>query len=125
MERVITYNLNEDFTEKLAGFLCDKFTASGRDLAKVACVFGGKRPALFLRQALSRKIKGSFFPPQVFSIEEFVEYAVSKKITPKRINNLDACFFIYELTKKMIPSMLKGSFSKKLAGSPLLSSVIL
>ena len=46
----------------------------GYDLSKIACVFGGKRPALFLRRAISKKLKKSFLPPKIFSIDEFIEH---------------------------------------------------
>ena len=72
MERIITYNFSENLIENVASLLCDNFLKERNDLSKVACVFGGKRPALFLKRELARKIKGSFLPARTFSIDEFI-----------------------------------------------------
>ncbi len=108
MERVITYNLSEDIIQNLAGIIEDEYLKPGKDISKLVFVFGGKRPALFLRKELSRRIKKSFFPPRFFSIDEFVEYSLSKKESFTRISDLDACFTIYNLAREMAADILKG-----------------
>ena len=45
---------------------------------RLAIVFGGKRPSLFVKRALSVKFKGSFIPPRFFSIDEFIAYTAGK-----------------------------------------------
>ena len=108
MARIITYSLSEDLIKNVANFLCEEFFRKGKDLSRVACVFGGKRPALFLRRELSRGIEKSFIPPQVFSIDEFMNYIISKNKASKRIADLDASYQIYKLAKKVSPEILKG-----------------
>ncbi|MFA6216559.1 MAG: PD-(D/E)XK nuclease family protein [Candidatus Omnitrophota bacterium] len=114
MGHIETYNLSEDFIEKLARFLEDTYVAAGKDLSRVAVVFGGKRPALFVKRALSRKIKKGFIPPRFFSIDEFMGYTFSKKTVFGNLSDLDDCYTIYTLTQGIAGDILKGkeSFSK-------------
>ena len=108
MERIITYNFSENLIENVASLLCDNFLKEGNDLSKVACVFGGKRPALFLRRELARKIKGSFLPPRTFSIDEFIDYTIADNAGAARISELDAAYTIYSLAKKHVPGLISG-----------------
>jgi len=108
MEKVITYNFNDNFIAKVADFIHDNFLNKDNDLSRVACVFGGRRPALFLRRALSKKIKKSFIPPQIFSIDEFVDYLLIEDNQSQKLSPLDASFLIYTLAKRDIPGLLKG-----------------
>ena len=108
MEGVITYNLADDFIDQLACFIEGNYLKQGKDLSRLAVVFGGRRPSLFLRKALAEKIKKSYFPPKFFTIDEFIEYTLEKKGPFSRVLDLDACFTIYHLAKKHAPSVLKG-----------------
>ena len=108
MERIITYNFNENFIDKVAELIVSRFLRKGNDLSRVVCVFGGKRPALFLRRALSKRINEAFLPPKVFSIDEFVDYLNLEDKPLKEITPLDASFLIYNLVKKHMPEILKG-----------------
>lgn len=113
MEKVITFNLSDNFIERTALFLRDNFLKQGVDLSRIACVFGGKRPALFLRRALARSISSSLIPPRIFSLDEFIDYLISDEY-PQKITELDSDFLIYSLAKKHIPRLLVGreSFSE-------------
>lgn len=108
MERIITYNLSEDFIQNLADLIEEEYLKQGKDISKLAFVFGGRRPALFLRKELSRRIKKGFFSPRFFSIDEFVEYSLFKKELFTKISDLDASFNIYNLAKDLAPAILKG-----------------
>ncbi len=106
MDRVITYNFGEDFISNLADYLQRTFLKRDNDLSRLAIVFGGKRPALFLKRELARKIKKSYFPAQFFSINEFVDYILGKKSSFFRIPDLDASYIIYNLAKEHAPQIL-------------------
>lgn len=108
MERILTYNLGENIIEKTADFICENFAKEKHDFSKVACVFGGRRPSLFLRRALAKKIKNSFYPPHIFTSDEFVVHIINKESSFKQINDLEASYFIYRLVKQKVPSLLKG-----------------
>lgn len=108
MDRIITYNLTEDFIQNLAGFIDENFLKQGKDISRIALVFGGKRPALFLKKELSRKLKKGFFSPAFFSIDEFVQYSLSKKGPYLEVSDLDSCYILYTQAKKIAPDILKG-----------------
>jgi CRISPR/Cas system-associated exonuclease Cas4 (RecB family) len=126
MDKVITYNFNENFIDKLAAFLVDNFSNSKNDFSKVGIVFGGKRPALFLKRQLALKTNSSYFSPQFFSIDEFVDFIVTKSVDFSKINEMDSCFILYNLAKRHIPELIKKrqSFSEFLPWARELSGFI-
>ena len=58
-----TFGLEENFIERIAQTIETKFSTDHRDLSRLAVVFGGKRPSLFLKRALAQRIGQSFYPP--------------------------------------------------------------
>ena len=107
MDKIVTYNLSESFIKNLSSFIEENFLQKAVDLARIAIVFGGKRPALFLNRELSKRIKKSFSAPRYFSMDEFIEYIVSQKEPFSKISDLDACFAIYNLARKISPGIVK------------------
>lgn len=108
MGSIITYNFTEDLIQRMGDFIEENFLCKGKDLSRVAVVFGGKRPSLFLKRELSKRIKGAFFPPMFFSIDEFVEYLVKKKLDFSRVPELEAYYIVYSLSKRIAPDILRG-----------------
>ena len=108
MDKVITYNLGEDFIANVSDFIVDNFKNSDNDFSRIACVFGGKRPNLFLRRELSKRLKVPFYPPNVFSVDEFMEYIVKDKSVISKMGGLDASHLIYSLVKDRFAQILKG-----------------
>ncbi|MCG2713179.1 MAG: PD-(D/E)XK nuclease family protein [Candidatus Omnitrophica bacterium] len=106
MSRIITYNFSDDFIEKIADFV--KNNAKGNDLSSLAIVFGGKRPALFLKKALAKKFRQSFIPPVFFSIDEFIHYLINKDDNILRIPELEAAHTVYSIAKRKVPEILKS-----------------
>ena len=105
--RVYTFPFSEDFLEKIADFLKEYFHLK-KDLSKVAVVFGGKRPHLFLSKKLALKIKKPFLSFQYFSIDRFMEYIVKKKNPHfKIISDLEATFLLYNLLKDKFSYLVK------------------
>ena len=49
-EKVHTFSFTESFISRLAEFFVRQYTDTGRDFSRLACVFPGKRPALFLKR---------------------------------------------------------------------------
>ena len=79
MGKAVSFSLSDDFIGGIADFVEENYLNRGSDISRLAFVFEGKRPSLFLEKALSKKIGRSFFPPSIFSIDEFVQYILSKK----------------------------------------------
>ncbi len=108
MNKCFTYNLADDFIAKLASFIEDNYLKEGKDLSRLAIVFGGRRPHLFLGRELSKRAKKSLIAPASFSIDEFVEYILAKKEPFSKISDLDASFLIYNLAGSKAPDILEG-----------------
>ena len=104
MQQGIIYGLNENFIENLSNFLIENFKKD-KDYNRVACIFGGKRPALFLYNFLAKKLK-SFIPPRVFSMDEFIDYLLQKHTEYNQINDLEAAFLVYKIVNKNLPQLL-------------------
>ena len=73
MSKIITIPFTEDFIEHLADYIYQEYMQKGKDLRQVALIFGGHRPYLFLKRALAKRVKGVFYPPQFFTIDEWMK----------------------------------------------------
>jgi hypothetical protein len=73
---------------------------SERDYSSNLVVFPGRRPAHFLRKALAGEMKGSFLPPVIFSIDEFVDHLCEKDLPTRKLENIDAVSVLYEIHRK-------------------------
>ena len=113
MDKVITYPMGNDFIAGAADYIYRNLRCDNNDFSRTAVVFGGKRPSLFLKKALADRIGGSFFPPQFFSINEFIYYLTEKRGSRIRITDLDACYAVYQLARTGVPGILgkRKSFS--------------
>ncbi|MFA5145473.1 MAG: PD-(D/E)XK nuclease family protein [Candidatus Omnitrophota bacterium] len=107
MDKIITYNFNEDFISRLADYIEDNFIRKGKDLSRLAVVFGGKRPALFLKRELARRVKSSLFPPRFFAIDQFIRHLVSARNDFRPVPGLDAAYIIYNAAKEKAPLVLR------------------
>ena len=114
MEKVLVYNFKDNLIDKIRDFIIDNFSDKDNDFSDIMCVFPGKRPALFLKRSMADRIKKTFFPPVVLSIDGFVENVVSKRRIVNKISDLDAYYLVYSIAAKVDRSMLKGreSFSE-------------
>jgi len=108
MNKAVTYGLNEDFIGRLVDYIDENYLKEGVDLSRIAFIFEGRRPALFLKKRLSKKAKRGFFPPRTFSIDEFVKYTLSKKTPFSRMPAMESCYAIYTLAGKIAPDIVKG-----------------
>ncbi len=107
MKRLVTYGFKDDFLGRLADE-CEHFGREpGGDLRRLAVVFGGHRPALFLKRELARRSEKSFFPPRFFTIDEFVEYVLRKRQVFLRLSDLDAQYLLFRNVRTRCPQILK------------------
>jgi hypothetical protein len=113
MGKIYSVGFDVDIIDFLAESLLREIPGDAPDISSLAVVFPGKRPQFYLRRALANRIKKAFLPPQVFSIEEFVQYLAKKNV---RINQqqesyqpiclIDACFLIYKIIQNLRLSYL-------------------
>ncbi len=108
MKTTVTVGLTEDLIKELATFIDDNFIKEGQDLSKLAIVFGGARPRLFLQKELSLRVKRPFFPPKFFAIDDLIETLLLKDGPFSKISDLEACHTIYRLAKKEVVEVLRG-----------------
>lgn len=107
MNKIITYSFIDSFIDRLTDYIDENYLKKGKDLSRVAVVFGGKRPALFLKRELARRIQTTFYPPRFFSIDEFITYTLSKKESFNPGQDLDHCYLLYKLALAHTPQILK------------------
>ncbi|MBU2495540.1 MAG: PD-(D/E)XK nuclease family protein [Candidatus Omnitrophica bacterium] len=97
MGRIVTFPLAENFIGRLADLL-EEIKPAG-DLSRTAIVFGGKRPALYLKRELAQRFQKAFFPPVFFTVDEFMEYVVRRQENFQRLSEIEACYLIYNLNR--------------------------
>src|SRR5262245_57961073 len=106
-DKIFTISFCDSYIDKLVDYIEQNFVKEGKDLSRLAIVFGGRRPALFIKQALARRFKKSFYPPQFFTIDEFVQLLVNKHEAFKPPQDLDTCYFLYKITQEKAPHLLE------------------
>jgi len=107
MNRIITYSFCDHFIDKLVDHIEQEYLNKRKDISRIAIVFGGRRPALFIQRALSQRIRKSFYPPKFLSIDEFVRYIIEKQETFSPALDLESCYLLYTLAKKVTPDILE------------------
>jgi ATP-dependent helicase/nuclease subunit B len=73
------------------------------DFSGTAMVFPGKRPSHFVRKVLGDRLKRSFIPPRIFSVDEFI-VALYQDLNPaplKRLEAIDAVALLFQIHKNM------------------------
>lgn len=105
---VATIGFADAFIASIAERLAGEAAARDGDLSRIAVVFGGRRPALFLARDLGARLGRGFFPPRCFTMDGFMEHSL-RALSPRRpIPALDAWHIIYRLTRDFAPGMLEG-----------------
>ncbi len=82
----------------------------GRDYSSNLVVFPGRRPSHYLRKELAKEMKGSFVPPVIFSIDEFVDHLYEKNYAGRKLEGIDAVALLYEIHRKAPDPLGGGSF---------------
>lgn len=80
--------------------ITDKLIPDGFDFSRNIVIFPNKRPAHFLRKELAHKTNTAFIPPQIFSIDEFIDYIYEMEHKDTKLDTIDAIAILYDLHKK-------------------------
>lgn len=93
MNKIYFVPFGFDFIEALKTHMLK----DGASISRTALVFAGKRPALYLRRKLAEDFQQPFYPPQFFSIEEFIDH-IARKASPDYIDleRGDAIWLLYQ-----------------------------
>lgn len=108
MDKIITYDFNCNFLGEIAGDILKNFRERGNDFSSLAVVFGGRRPAYFLKRELSRRLKTSYISPRFFTIDEFMRRIVFARGEAGSISELDAAYIIYDVARGNFSEILRG-----------------
>jgi ATP-dependent helicase/nuclease subunit B len=86
-------------TQNLIHEVVKQLPTDSRDFSRFVIVFPGKRPAHFVRKALAERIKGSFIPPRIFSIDAFIDHLIADRlhVHRKALENLDAVALLFDI----------------------------
>ncbi len=76
----------------------------GNDYSKNLVIFPNKRPALYLKRAISLIERKPFIPPVIMSVDEFIDYIYEEILGVKdiKIDMIDGIAIIHDLLKKDI-----------------------
>ena len=105
---ITTFPFTESFIDNLSVYLVKMYYKNVSHFENSAIVFSGKRPILFLKRSLSRRIGKSFISPKFLTIDEFMEYILRKKECFSSLKELDRMYLIYQLAKGHAPEVLQG-----------------
>ncbi len=85
-KNIIKYTINMFFEE------------NKKDYSKIIVVFPGKRPSLYLKKYLQKKINSDFIPPEIYSMDDFVKKSVN--IDKKAVDvDINLVWLLYESIK--------------------------
>ncbi|MFT5388377.1 MAG: ATP-dependent helicase/nuclease subunit B, partial [Candidatus Omnitrophota bacterium] len=110
-KNIITFPFTESFIENLADYIVSTYPVQTTDYSRLAIVFGGKRPALFLKRALAKRIKKDFIAPRFFNIDEFLHQTLLQQEEFTAIQDLDNAYLMFTLAQEKTPEILVGRAS--------------
>ncbi|MBF0484094.1 MAG: PD-(D/E)XK nuclease family protein [Candidatus Omnitrophica bacterium] len=110
-DRIINFSFCDDYIAQLTEFMLKRYASYDNDLRRIAVVFGGRRPALFLKSALAKKFRSNFFPPTILRIDDLVGIIAGKEQDKALVQDMDAAYILYGLAKQHTPELLAGRVS--------------
>lgn len=113
MSQIFNISINDNIVEYTTNHIL-KICPNNMDFSAMAIVMPSKRPGLFIKKELSKKIKSSFIPPKFFTIDELV-FETDKKYGRKiLVSSIDSAYMIYQIVKNNIKGyeFSKSTFSE-------------
>ncbi|MEI8012520.1 MAG: PD-(D/E)XK nuclease family protein [Candidatus Omnitrophota bacterium] len=114
MGRIFTTDFTKSFIGELSDYILRGHMAAGKNPARLAVVFGGKRPAHFLKRELARRSGKSFISPKFYTMDAFMNELANVTGDLRAASDLEDRFTLYQLAHAIAPELLKGrsSFAK-------------
>ncbi|MDA8106015.1 MAG: PD-(D/E)XK nuclease family protein [Nitrospiraceae bacterium] len=103
MSNTLIIGPQENLIEKTA----DLIGPRGKDYSHNLVVFPGRRPAHFLRRELAQRGNGSFIPPLILSMDEFMAYVTEAVHPVRNVETVDAIAILYQIHRSA-PEPLGG-----------------
>ena len=97
MRKIYSIPVKANFIEEFTNLI---YSENLIDYSDICVVFPNRRPFLYLQKKLAEKIKKTFYPTKMLTIDEFINYIVEKNFPGVHfIPNLDAIYLIYKINK--------------------------
>ncbi|MBF0504360.1 MAG: PD-(D/E)XK nuclease family protein [Candidatus Omnitrophica bacterium] len=103
MSKIITVPFTEEFLPHVVDYIYRYYSEKGGDLSRLCLVFGGRRPQLFIKKELARRIGRAFVPPKFFTIDDWMAYVAYGLKPFSAGSELDHCYTIYRLARELCP----------------------
>lgn len=100
----LLFPCTEDFIRCIADYILQQYPHGHTDFSRIAVIFGGRRPGLFLRRHIAARLKQPFMPPRLFSMDEFITHLSANQLPQP--HQLDACWHIYHTCREHAPDMV-------------------
>jgi len=108
MSNTITYSFCDNFIDRLADHIEGNYIRTGKDLSRLGIVFGGRRPSLFLKRELARRLNKDYLSPRFLTVDEFMKDILFEQKPFRASEDLDQCYLLYSLAQKVCPQILHG-----------------
>lgn len=108
MSRIFTVDFTKNFIDELAAYIRSHHIEQGRPLDRVAVIFGGQRPAHFLKRSLAAGIGRAFIPPVFYTIDEFMNELADFSGKRQILSAVEERYELYRLAGEITPELLDG-----------------
>ncbi|MBF0387084.1 MAG: PD-(D/E)XK nuclease family protein [Candidatus Omnitrophica bacterium] len=112
MSKIFTVDFTKNYIAELTAYIEREYIASGRSLARLAVVFGGQRPAHFVKRELGRRLGRAFVPPQFYTIDGLMNRIADTNGVLRPLSAVEERYELFGLARAIAPELLvKGTFT--------------
>ena len=110
--KIFNIDLNNNIVEYVSKHILELSTDNKNDLSNIAVVMPSKRPSLFIKKEISKKINKPYVPPKFFTFEELVN-SISALRGIQKISAIDSSYIIYDIVhnKLKVPNFYQYTYS--------------
>ena len=98
VSKIINIALNKNMIQFCADHILS--LKNNDNFADIAVIMPSKRPSLFIKKELSKKINKSFIPPVFFTFDELTGDIAKNYYNLQKISQIDSAYSIFEIVKK-------------------------